>query len=149
MKLLFLKKLLLPPYFLFVFYVVSCKLIGDHYPFARYDMYSTIPNYAYSFYITDENGVPLDSLFLNMRGLLSHQYPNICEKHNYLFYGYGRKTDEQLKVIGKEMLEATLSNAKNKEYLAPDALCLYRIHFFMDKGKMKKDEKLLFKKVLD
>ena len=143
MKLLFLKKLLLPPYFLFVFYVVSCKLIGDHYPFARYDMYSTIPNYAYSFYIADENGVPLDSLFLNMRGLLSHQYSGICENHQY-GHGYGKETDEQLEVVGREMLKSILSTVKDQTSLTSKTLYLYRVHFFMEKGKMEKHGKILF-----
>ena len=148
MKLHFFKKLLLPPYFLFVFYVISCKIIGDHYPFARYDMYSTIPNYAYSFYITDENGVPLDSLFNNMRGLLSHQYSSICEKHKYT-HGYGRETDEELEIIGEEMIEAILSAVTDEISLASKTLYIYRIHFFMDKREVKKNEKLLFEKILD
>ena len=148
MKLHFFKKLLLPPYFLFVFYVISCKIIGDHYPFARYDMYSTIPSYAYSFYITDENGEPLDDFFKDMRNLLVHQYYSSCEKHRYR-HGYEQETDEQLHIVGEEMLEATLNNTVKEKYRLLNVLCLYRINFFMENGKIKINEKFLFEKVLD
>ena len=134
-------------YIFLLAYMVCSKIIGNQYPFARYDMYSTIPNYAYSFYITDENDIFLDSLFFNVRNLLAHQYSSTCQSYQFS-YGYENETQEELSIIGEKMLDASLSTIDISK-LNVKTLCLYRVNFLIEKQKIRKHELLMFEKTLD
>ncbi|OWY20988.1 hypothetical protein C7N43_00685 [Sphingobacteriales bacterium UPWRP_1] len=133
------------PFLIIALYIVISKTVGDHFPFARYDMFSTIPNEVYTFYITDENNIPLDSLHFGLRGLLSNQYGRTLNKHQFV---YGKETKEQLAIVGQDMLNAFSDNIK-PELLTMKALRIYRVHFFMQNNNARKNEELIFEKTMD
>ncbi|MEM7104570.1 MAG: hypothetical protein AAF502_15645 [Bacteroidota bacterium] len=93
-------------------FVLSSLTIGDFHPFARFNMYSSFPNWAYFFYITDQNEevIPLQEYFNTFSGELSHDFSAYCN-FNSIMMGIDLPPTQN-KSIGDKMLH-NLFNKRN------------------------------------
>lgn len=129
--------------FLFVGYIILSLLFNEFHPFSKYPMYNSFPNYAYTFYVSDEQGklVPLQGHFQMQANELSHLYTTICETKN-IKHGNGMESDEELGIIGKEMLERIISSKKGT--LKNDSLSIHREYYYFENGNIIKDDRELY-----
>lgn len=135
-------------YFLFLSYVVICVLIPEIHPFSKYPMYSSFPNYSYSFYVADKNDslIPFHDNFKIRANEIAHTYYEICSNHNFKC-GFGAETDSQLSVVGCEMLDHIIKLRKST--LVADSISLHRIYYLFEGGKIKSYDKQLCKRKVD
>ena len=89
-------------------------------------MYSHFPNWAYSFYLTDENGEIIPFTLLETKGAaIGHLYGNVSDELN-IPYGNFSESNNELKKIGDRILNILL---KSKE-LDVTEVNLFRKAFF-------------------
>jgi hypothetical protein len=135
-------------YFLFLTYAVICMLIAEVHPFSKYPMYSSFPNYSYTFYVADGNDslIPFKENFKVRGNEVAHTYYEICDNHNFK-RGFGVETDSQLAIVGCEMLEHIIRVRKSK--LPTDSISLHRIYYLFEGDKIKSYDKQLCKRKVD
>ena len=115
-------------------------LFGEFYPFTKFPMYSSFPNYSYVFYLTDEHGafVPLNK-YHSFGGAFSHVFfstANDLEIQN----GYGKESKLELYRIGKKMMHYLELESGQKIR----NIQIHRIHFFHWKNKIVKLDRVLY-----
>lgn len=87
--------------------IIFTFIIGEFFPFSHYPMYNNFPNYAYTFYIKDQNGELLgDNMPISVAGF-SHIYVSECIDEQIKF-GNARESQEDLQEIGKNMINQVL-----------------------------------------
>tara|TARA_B110000503_G_scaffold140518_1_gene231592 strand:- start:2198 stop:2641 length:444 start_codon:yes stop_codon:yes gene_type:complete len=107
-------------------YIFGMLIFRETHPFSRFPMYSSFPNWAYSFYLTDENDkiIPLSSLETNGSSL-GHLFGSVSDELS-IPYGNFMESDEDLLRIGKRMMEI-LTEGRDLE---ADQLELHRKAFY-------------------
>lgn len=129
-------------------YLLLSLFIGEQHPFTRVPMYSSFPNYAYSFYLSDSanNLLPLATYYHLADDELSHHYSSICEgKKNP--YGNQIETAEQLQSVGKLMFE----KLKPYQYasLSTEKMRLHRVCYYLSENKIRQTDIVLFETNID
>ncbi len=129
--------------FLGVIYLAASLLIGEQHPFTLVPMYNSFQNYAYSFYLSDSTGtlIPFTRHFDCHNDYLSHIYGSVCDKNN-IRHGNQIETDEQLKLIGKSMMEEL--NKHQRSLLPTGIIQLHRVCYFAQGGSMKENDKMMY-----
>ena len=119
----------------FLLYVALSWWLPEFHPFSRYPMYSSFPNYAYSFYVSDSTGqlLPYKNFFSVRASEVSPQYCEVFDNHGWV-RGLGRETDSQLQTCGAELM-ANLIRAK-KEALPASTIQLHRLYYRFDKDSI-------------
>lgn len=116
--------------------------IGEFFPFSHYPMYNHFPNWAYSFYMTDQNGQLLNKKVMPLSaGSFSHIYTAAC-KQAQIKYGDELESPEDLQKIGQFMMEQVL----DEELLRKSAITkvlLYRLNNHFVEGKLIEDTLLM------
>ncbi len=104
---------------LFILFTALCLTIGEQYPFSDFPMYSSMEDWTYLLYITDENDKPLP-----------------------LFTSYGMRTSILKKFFNQEARDIArqskrrMRNVPPEEYAAAGELAIDRIlSFRKDMGK--------------
>ncbi|MFM6935220.1 MAG: hypothetical protein ACKOXP_07230 [Flavobacteriales bacterium] len=121
-------------------FVCGSFLLGEFYPFTKFPMYSSFPNYSYVFYLTDSKGtfVPLNKY--NMYGgAFSHVFfstANDLQIQN----GYGKETKDELSRIGQKMMHRLELESGQKL----KNIQIHRIHFFHRGKKIVKRDQIIY-----
>ena len=106
------------------------------YPFSFYPMYNEFPNWSYSFYFTDDKQNIIQLKNGNYNGI-SHQYAAVASSKG-ISYGNAAESEEELLIIGKELIYNSFSNNPSK------TIYLFRIHnYFDENGKVVSDTILM------
>ena len=137
--------------FLFIFYIVATVVIGkEFHPFSRFPMYSTFPNYSYSFYLHNERGelVPFTKYFSAKKsGNVSHQYFSFFDFKGYNS-GFGTEDSIQLNEAGKELMHEIVISHRLRAFDF-DSLLLFRRCYYLQKGTICYNDKLLYEQVAE
>lgn len=130
--------------FLFSGYLLLSLLLPEFHPFSRYPMYNSFPNYSYVFGVKDEAGnpVPLKKYFNTNADGWAHLYFIINERKGF-DCGNGVETDEELRIVGHEMLISLLATVKGP--LPFDSISVNRVYRYFKDGIIVTDEKQLDK----
>jgi hypothetical protein len=101
---------------------ISVAIGSEQHPFSMMPMYSSIPNIAYSFKLSDGQGnlVPIRPAFKTSSGRLSHAYPSYCGAAG-IVCGTGQETALELKAVGR-LLAQTMPSPQIA--LEADTVCL-------------------------
>jgi hypothetical protein len=126
-----------------VVYILLSLVIGEVHPFTTVPMYNKFPNYAYAYYVSDENGkmLPVGSYFNYNAGNLSHNYVAICESKK-IIHGYEVETQDQLSQVGKEMLEQLI--AYRRDSIPAKILQMHRVNYFLEKDSIKTKDVVMY-----
>jgi hypothetical protein len=136
---------------IFVPYVFLSALIGEFHPFTRVPMYSQLPNWAYVFYLTDDDGNVLYIHqyfpFTRHTGAVAHFFYSYCNEHK-IPYGDRRESPEQLEEAGNAMLDFLFSVPMIKKP-DTDSVHLVRKDIFYDQTSKlsEKDEIIASRKI--
>ena len=137
-------------YLLFGLYLTISLLIGEFHPFSRYPMYSSFPNYAYVFYLSNEKEeiVPFVNNFgfSKNANFIAAAFYSISNHNNYT-YGFGNEKAEQLQHTGKEIMDLILYR-ENTARFDFDTLKLYRRHYFIKNSQIHYTDKIMHEKSL-
>ncbi|MDB4061253.1 hypothetical protein N9515_04830 [Vicingaceae bacterium] len=101
-----------------LFYILVVLLVGEIHPFSRFPMYSSFPNWSYSFYLTDETDkiVPFSKL-KTFGSSVGHLYGSVANELN-IPYGNFSESKEELKQIGDRMIYVLIdSNELEANYI--------------------------------
>ncbi len=127
-------------------YVVLSLLIGEQHPFTLVPMYNNLPNYAYSFYLSDDKGqiLPFAKYFKCADDYPAHTYNAICENKK-IRSGNRLETKQQLSEIGKQMI----ADLKEHQFalLPKSRIQLHRICYFLERDSLKKDDYLMYEEL--
>lgn len=120
---------------------------GEVHPFSSYPMYNTFPNWAYAFYFTDEKGAMIPcSTFHTSGNELGHLYNAVCASKQ-IAYGNESETEEQLRVIGEEMMWRLQQKNAAGVPARYSSVRLCRISFrYNDSAQLVKTNKVLCEK---
>ncbi|MCO5233269.1 MAG: hypothetical protein M9888_06000 [Chitinophagales bacterium] len=119
---------LLKRYSFFFGLIFLTLVIKEIYPFSMYDMYNKFPNESYAYYLTDENKQTISHQFGVSSGGLGHILPAEFTKLK-IDATAGKATSEELKLIGKSIIENLLKKQDNSGL--PDKIYLNRIYNYM------------------
>jgi hypothetical protein len=137
-------------YLLFSLYLSLSLLIGEFHPFSQFPMYNSFPNYAYAFYVSNENEqlVPYSKNFhFNKNaGHLAHIFYATFSHYNYP-YGYNQEDSTHLKVVGKELIERLLSQENTDNYHF-DTLILYKRCYFLREEQIHYTDQIMYEKAV-
>ena len=130
-------------YFICVAYVLLSLIFGEVHPFTKVPMYSTFPNWAYSFYISDSTNtiIPTRRYFSCADDELSHQYAAICERLG-INYGNQIETQVQLDSIGKVMF--LFLKEKQIKPLPMNRIKIKRVCYKIHQNQISQVEVILF-----
>tara|TARA_R110000868_G_scaffold119573_2_gene317512 strand:+ start:494 stop:937 length:444 start_codon:yes stop_codon:yes gene_type:complete len=109
-----------------IFYIFGVLLFGETHPFSRFPMYSSFPNWSYSFYLANDNNdiIPLASVDTD-GAALGHLYGSVAYELN-IPYGEFMESEDDLRKIGDRMMYILFEDkTANHNYLK-----LYRKGFF-------------------
>ncbi len=139
----YLLKHILPYTALGLSYVVLSLLIGEVHPFSLVPMYNNFPNYAYAFYVSDEEGklLPVNTYFNYGAGDLSHNYVAVCESQK-VFHGYNRETSGQLAAVGKVMLQKLYTFKRDS--VPAQRLQLHRVNYTLTNDSITSKDVLMY-----
>lgn len=131
-----------------LFYMICSSIFGETHPFSCFPMYSSFPNWSYTFYLADENGklIPSEE-FDTTGGKMGHTFYSICESKK-TNYGNGIESKTELQNIGKEMMDLILLNNKNNSKKHP-YLAIHRIFFFYKNDTIQKINTIIYEKNLE
>lgn len=129
-------------------YMICSLFFGEIHPFSCFPMYSSFPNWSYTFYLADENGKLIPSHAFNTTGgKMGHTFYSLC-KSKKISYGDGIESKAELATIGKEMMDLILLNNKkhSKKY---SKIALHRICFFYQNNSIKKNNSIIHERNLE
>lgn len=127
-------------------YIMLSLLLGELHPFTLVPMYNSIPNYAYSFYLSDSSNhlLPLGDYYYLANDELSHKYTTICERE-HIKHGDQQETMQQLQIVGNAMF------GKMKEYqrkkLPAGSIRLHRVCYFLRNDSILQSDLVMFEKL--
>ena len=128
--------------FLFVGYTGLALWIGEVHPFTLVPMYNHFPNWAYAFYLTNENQklLPVKKYFKHHSVNLGHLYCGIAVEQN-IRYGNREETDSDLEKIGNRMIQQICPLMKTSP--EGDYIQLHRKAFFLVNGKIHSQDQII------
>jgi hypothetical protein len=128
-------EMLIPKYGIYLGYILVALLVGENQPFTRVPMYDNLPNWAYVFYIKDNNDNPI---YLKTKKTdilttesLSHMFSSYCNKEGF-YYGYGKESDSTLELSGR-FLMGEIYKKWPKSIVKPLKVYLVRKHLYFTK----------------
>ena len=138
-------------YFLLVFYVAVSLLIGkEFHPFARFNMYSSFPNYSYAFYLKNERG----QLVPYRTGIDIHQDAGAVAHRFYAFFDYhhwpcafGNEDTAHLHQAGKELMGMILQGADTGK-MNYKTLSLYRRYYHLENDSIVYRDDLMYEQTV-
>lgn len=141
------KKYLYPYFLVGLIYIVLSLIIGENHPFTLLPVYSTFPNYAYSFYLSDGTGkvIPIGKYFSYGAADLSHVYVAACAMQK-LSPGIQDHSALQLASLGEVMLNE-LKEHPGTLHLS-GKVQLHRVRFFIGRDSIKKNDVMMYEAVL-
>ena len=122
-----------------LFYIFGMLFFRETHPFSRFPMYSSFPNWAYSFYIANKTNrvIPLSSV--DTDGVaLGHLYGSVAGELN-ISYGNFMESEDDLRKIGDRMMEIVLESRDSSEA----GLRLYRKAFYYNKDSITEQTDLM------
>ncbi len=136
-------KKLIPYSVLCVSYIALSALIGEVHPFTRMPMYSYVSNYAYSFYISNEQGklIPIKDYFNYKADDLTHHFSAICERQN-IPYGFGKEDITVLKSVGETMLTQMMHHQRKP--IPAHKIQLHRIYYYLQNDSINKTDLMMY-----
>lgn len=129
-------------YFIFLLYMLGAFLFKETHPFSRFPMYNQFPNWAYAFYLSDENKNLISSMNFDITGgWIGHTFYAICNEKNIL-YGDNVETQEELNQIGSKMLDIIL--AKNPDQVTNySKIHLHKISYYFKEDSLVTTDKII------
>lgn len=121
--------------------IVLTFIVKEFYPFSFYPMYNQFPNYAYVFYILDENNHKIDRFMVVDHEELSHLFFSVCEQQS-IKYGEGIESAEELEKVGEEVIRQALSWEDLSKSTIKKAK-LYRIYNHLNYKEIQSDTALI------
>lgn len=121
--------------------IVLTFIVKEFYPFSFYPMYNQFPNYAYVFYMLDENNQKMDRFMRVDHGELSHLFFSVCEQQG-IKYGDGMESAEELERIGEEVIRQALDWGSLSKSTMKKAK-LYRIYNHLSHKEIQSDTTLI------
>lgn len=127
---------------LFASYAGLSLLIGEIHPFTTVPMYTTFPNYAYSFKLTDTKGnlIPIAKYYHSSSDELSHQFSNIANNLHLSSTDY--EDSYNMRIIGKMLFTGMRMNVKNTPPV--DSIQLYLVSYTRNNGNITAKETLMY-----
>lgn len=127
---------------LFGCYAGLSLLIGEVHPFSTVPMYTSFPNYAYSFKLTTTKGqlTPITKYYHSSSDELSHQFYTIAS--NLHISNADFEDPNNLRTIGKIMFANLQANVKNTP--PADSLQLYLVTYTRSQNTITTKETLLY-----
>ena len=124
----------------FLVFLFGSLLLAEQYPFTRFPMYNSFPNYSYVFYLSDvkNHPIPLSEVAM-VGGELAHHYFAIANAHGFS-NGNNLETRQHLQQIGKEMARMIRQKKPNftKKFL------IHRLYFFKQNNQLKKQDRVIY-----
>ncbi|MBL7793992.1 MAG: hypothetical protein JNK77_16815 [Saprospiraceae bacterium] len=137
-------------YFLFGAYLILSLVIGEFHPFSRLPMYNSFPNYAYIFYLSDENERLIPYLkyfdYSKNASYIAFFFYSICTQHNYP-YGTDQEDPDHLEKTGKEIMDIILKNEDTTPFDF-DTLKLYRKNYYIHNNQIRYTDYLMYEKAI-
>ena len=136
--------------FIFLGFIILSWIIGEKHPFSRVPMYDKLPNWAYIFYLKDNNNRILFTREYYSSNLsthdLGHVFYSYCQS-KHIDYGFGNESQEELQVVGNFMLDNTTDKLTLKKDI--DTIYLIRKYIFINSsGEItENDERISFRKI--
>lgn len=124
-------------------YLIGVFVFGEEHPFSKYPMYSSFANWAYVFYITDQNDSLIPCKVLHTSGgNLGHNFYSICQERK-VAYGDGMESNSDLKKVGFEMMQL-LSNKPQNSQIRSKKLKLWRIYYYFKNDSIIHKNQLIY-----
>ncbi len=118
-------------------------IINENHPFSRFPMYSSFPNWSYSFFFTDSNNRFIPSQKFHVSGgELSHLFYSICESVQ-IQYGDGMESSRALKQVGNEMIKLLDARGAFKAHNKRN-IKIYRLYFLYNNDSIQKKYFLMY-----
>jgi len=108
-------------------------------------MYSSFPNWSYSFFITDSNNkfIPFNKFNIS-GGEMGHWFYSICENKK-IKYGNGMESAQELNLVGNEMIELMFQKSNNDSVNTKrKKIKLYRLFYFYNNDTIQKKYALMY-----
>lgn len=122
-------------------------IVREQYPFSLYPMYNSFPNYGYLFFFEGEEDVTLTPYMKINHADVSHLYVAEAEKAN-IQHGYALESEEELKHIGKNIIDVTFDMEELKENHINE-ISLYRVNIRLENKEIITDTLILYQLNLD
>ncbi len=128
-----------------IIYIFTSLIIGEFHPFSKFPMYSSFPNWSYSFFLTDSNNKFIPFNKFNMSGgEMGHWFYSICENKK-IQYGNGMESRQELNLVGNEMIELMFKKNKYVSTIAERKnIKLYRLFCFYSNDTIQKKYYLMY-----
>lgn len=141
-------EMLIPKYGIYLGYILVALVVGENQPFTRVPMYDNLPNWAYVFYIKDNNDNPI---YLKTKKTdilttesLSHMFSSYCNNKKFQ-YGSDMESDSTLELSGK-FLMGEICKKWSKSIPKPQKIYLFRKYVYLDvKNGMIEQDKMIAK----
>lgn len=126
-------------------YIFTSLIIGEFHPFSKYPMYSSFPNWSYSFFISDSNNKFIPFNKFNMSGgEMGHWFYSICESKK-IKYGNGMESGQELNFVGSEMIHLMFQKSKHVSEISNiKKIKLYRLFCFYSNDTIQKKYYLMY-----
>jgi hypothetical protein len=122
-----------------IIYISGMLFFREIHPFSRFPMYSSFPNWAYSFYLTNESDEVIPFSTINTDGgAIGHLYGSVSDEFN-IPYGEFMESKEELNKIGDRILNIIL----HSEELNAKKLKLYRKAFYYQNDTIRERTDLM------
>jgi hypothetical protein len=129
-------------------YLIGVFIFGEVHPFSKYPMYSSFTNWAYVFYITDQNDSLIPCKKLKTKGgYLGHNFYSICQEKN-IGYGDGMESNSDLKKVGSEMMQIVLNKSQNSQIRAKK-LKLWRTYYYFKNDSILHKNQLIYENIME
>jgi hypothetical protein len=96
-----------------LFYIIGVLIFNETHPFSRFPMYSSFPNWSYSFYLTNKTDeiIPFSNLETDGEAV-GHLYGSVSQELDIL-YGDFMESEVELQKIGNRMMNILLESRGN------------------------------------
>lgn len=137
-------EMLIPKYGIYLGYILVALVVGENQPFTRVPMYDNLPNWAYVFYVKENND---SAIYLNASKTyilttenLSHMFSSYCNNKRFQ-YGSGMESDSTLELSGR-FLMGEIYKKWPKSIAKPSKIYLVRKHlYFTSDGQLVERDK--------
>lgn len=129
-----------------IIYTTLSLIIGEVHPFTTVPMYSHFPNWAYSFYLSNQQGrvIPYGHYFAFADDELSHRYFALCQQL-HIPADNRAETTAQRQQVGQQLF-AQLKAARVKP-LPAGTIRLHRVCYYLQADTIAKQDIVLYETV--